>query len=290
MTAFLHVLVPAYGPSPYLAQTLASVLRAAGQAPDGATMAVTVVDDGSQDDAVATTTEAAGTGVEYVRLPENLGVAGAFQACADLSRGTYTVIMGSDDLLEEAYPARIHALVGRFGPTEFATTGVTVIDGAGAQVRPLPDRVKSALAPSGDRPRLLGGDRLVSSLLTGNWLYFPAVAWRTDVLGAHGFRPDMETALDLDLELRVLFAGGSLAWAPESAFRYRRHSSSVSSRSAVSGDRFAEERRLFAWAATEAKARRWRRSAVAARVQATSRLHRLLGAAARLRGRGSVVR
>ena len=227
--------------------------------------------------------------MEYVRLPENLGVAGAFQACAERSVGTYTVVMGSDDLMEPGYPAALTDLVRRFDGPELATTGVTVVDGSGTVVRPLPDRVKAMLSPRGHHARLLTGDSLVAGLLAGNWLYFPALAWRTDVLRAHGFRPDMETALDLDAELRVLLGGGSLAWTPEKLFRYRRHDASVSSRSAARGDRFAEERALYRWAGEEARRLGWRRSVLAARLQPTSRLHRGLAAAARLRARGSVV-
>jgi glycosyltransferase involved in cell wall biosynthesis len=280
MSLFLHVLVPAYGDSPYLGETLASLLAAS----DGS-VAVTVVDDGTPDDAVQRACQAAGPEVEYVRLPVNRGVAGAFQACAERSLGAYTVIMGSDDLMEPGYPAVLRTLVSRFGDPELATTGVTVVDSRSAEVRPLPDRVKALLAPRGRDVRLLSGDRLVALLLTGNWLYFPALAWRTDVLQQHRFRPDMETVLDLDIELRVLFEGGSIAWTPQRAFRYRRHGASVSSLSAVAGERFDEERALYRWAGELG----WRRSAVAARLQATSRLHRALAAAARRRGRSSVV-
>jgi GT2 family glycosyltransferase len=284
MSPFLHVLVPAYGDSPYLGEALASLLAAA----DGS-VAVTVVDDGTPHDAVQRACQAAGPGVEYVRLPENLGVSGAFQACAERSRGIYTVIMGSDDLMEPAYPTVLRALVDRFGDPELATTGVIVVDSSGSEVRPLPDRVKALLAPRGDRPRLLSGDSLVAGLLTGNWLYFPALAWRTDVLQRHPFRADMVTVVDLDLELRVLFDGGSIAWSPQPAFRYRRHGASVSSLSAVAGERFVEERALYRWAGQRAGELGWHQSAVAARLQATSRLHRGMAVVARLRGRSSVV-
>jgi GT2 family glycosyltransferase len=276
MAPFLHVLVPAYGTSPYLAEALASVLGTGA-----ADLRLTVVDDGTPGDAVAEVCRTAGPRVEYVRLPANLGVAGAFQACVERSVGTYTLVMGADDLMEPGYPATLRALVSRFEGPELATTGVTVVDASGAVVRPLPDRVKALLTPRSDEARLLSGDSLVAGLLTGNWLYFPALAWRTDVLRAHGFRPDMQTALDLDAELRVLLAGGRLAWTPEKAFRYRRHGASVSSRSAAAGERFDEERALYHWAGREARQLGWWRSALAARVQATSRLHHALAVSKR---------
>jgi hypothetical protein len=171
-----------------------------------------------------------------------------------------------------------------------ATPSVSVMDAGGQRVSPLPDRVKAWLAPRGKVPRQLSGDGLVAGLLTGNWLYFPAVAWRTDVLQQFGFRQDMQTALDLHLELRILFAGEALAWTPETTFRYRRHRGSVSSVSAVSGERFEEERRLYAWAAAEAKSLGWRRSERAARLRATSRLNQLLQRAARAGSRPSAGR
>lgn len=282
---FLHVLVPAYGDSPYLGETLRSVL-----ATGAADLRLTVVDDGTPGSAVAEACRAAGPSAEYVPLPAHVGVAGAFQACVDRSRGAYTLMMGSDDVMGPGYPAVLRALVAKYGEPELATSRVNVVDGAGADVRPLPDRVKTVLAPRGAGSRLLAGDRLVASLLTGNWLYFPALAWRTDVLRAHGFRPDMETVLDLDLVLRVLLGGGSLAWTPEEAFHYRRHGASVSSRTAVSGERFTEERALYRWASERSGALGWRRSRWAARLRATSRLHSGLAAVSRLRTRASVGR
>jgi GT2 family glycosyltransferase len=281
---FLHVLVPAYGDSPYLAETLRSVI-----ATGAADLRLTVVDDGTPGNAVAEVCRAAGPSAEYVRLPAHVGVAGAFQACVDLSQGAYTLMMGSDDLMAPGCPAALRAVIAEYGEPELATTRVNVVDGNGADVRPLPDRVKTVLAPKGSGSRLLAGDRLVASLLTGNWLYFPALAWRTDVLRAHGFRPDMETALDLDLALRVLLDGGSLAWTPEVVFHYRRHGASVSSRSAASGERFAEERDLYRWAWEQADALGWRRSRWAARLRATSRLHGGLAAVGRFRNRASAV-
>lgn len=282
MTVFVHVLVPAYGESPYLDASLTSVLSAGD--PE---VRLTVVDDGTPSDAVERRCRPFGSSVEYVRFPENRGVAGAFQACAELSRGKYTMLMGSDDVMLPGYPAELRRLAEDLGSAEMLTTGVTVVDANGAEVRPLPDRVKSLLTPRGAHPRLLSGDHLVAGLLTGNWLYFPAIAWRTDVLQAHGFRPDMETALDLDLELRVLFAGGSIARSPARAFQYRRHWHSVSSRTALGGERFVEEQELYRWAGGRARELGWRRSAVAARLQVTSRLHRGLAALTRLRGGSS---
>ena len=110
MSPRVHVLVPAYGPSPYLSGTLRSVVAAA----DAGTR-VTVVDDGSPGPEVQEIVAPYGHAVEYVRLPANLGVAGSFQACVDASAGEYTVIMGSDDLMEPWYVEEVLSLVDALG-------------------------------------------------------------------------------------------------------------------------------------------------------------------------------
>lgn len=274
----VHVLVPAYGPSPYLGEALSGVLSAAD-----ADTRVTVVDDGSPTDHVEVASRRAGSRVEYVRLDSNLGVAGAFQRCADLSRGDYTVITGSDDVISAGYVAALREAVERFDRPTMFLPGVRVVDGRGVAVRPVVDRVKSRLAPRpSSRPCVLSGDSLSASLLMGNWLYFPAMAWRSDRLRSLGFRQDMTTALDLDLALRAVFAGDPLAVASQVCFDYRRHGTSVSSLQAAHGARFAEERVVHAWAASEARHRRWPRTWMAAHVRATSRAHGLL---ARRQGR-----
>jgi glycosyltransferase involved in cell wall biosynthesis len=276
-----HVLIPAFGPSPFLSETLKSVLAASDEA-----IIATVVDDGSPGPWVAEATAAAGPRVEYVRLNENLGVAGAFQACADHSRATYTLLLGSDDLLEPTYFDVLRDLFAHFGNVEMLTCAVTVMDGSGAVVNPLADRVKRIIGPRGGAAQLLSGQQAVASLAIGNWLYFPAIAWRTDVLRRYGFRQDMSTVLDMDLELRVLLGGGSLAWSPRRAFRYRRHEASVSSRSASSGERFEEERDVYRWASQTARDHDWRWASTAARLRPTSRLHSALAGIRSLTTRG----
>ncbi len=271
----LHLLIPAYGKSPYLAETLQSARRC-GE------VLVTVVDDGSPTSEVERSARAGSA--EYVRLEPNRGIAGAFQACVELSRGDYTSIVGSDDVLEKDYAVEVRRLVTAHARPEMVLPGVTVIGPTGAAQRPLPDRVKSWLRPRSEG--VLAGDRLAASLLLGNWLYFPAIAWRTDVLRRYGFRQDMATALDLDLELRLVFDGGRLAFTPSPSFRYRRHPASASSRAALSGgERFNEERAVFAWSYGRARSLGWTRTALAAKTHPTARLHRLLALTARPRSR-----
>lgn len=270
----VHVLIPTYGAAPYLEEALRSVVAARREGVE-----VTVVDDGSPvpvAEAVVGRLRAEGHDIELVRLPVNLGVAGAFTRCAELSRGERTVILGDDDLLEPWYVDEVRDLVERLGDVAMVMPGVTVIDADGGEHLPLADRVKAVLAARRHLPAVLGGQSLVASLLTGNWLYFPAIAWRTEDLRSRPFRTDMGTAMDLELELALLLDGAQLAVSRRPSFRYRRHAASVSSRTASSGERFAEQDRLFAWAVERCEEKGWRWAALAGRLHATSRAHDVL--------------
>ena len=253
------MLIPAYGPSPFLSEAIGSVLDAADDA-----IRVTVVDDGTPGEDVRRVADGFGSRLEYLRLPTNRGVAA--------SVGDYTVLMGSDDVMEPWYFDEIRSLADQYDRPAMILPKVTVIDSAGLPVTPLADRVKGWLSPRGGR-QLLEGEALATRLLLGDWLYFPAIAWRTDVLQRHPFRPDLDTALDLDLLLRVVFAGERLAWSPRRSFRYRRHDSSASSVTALEGARFEEENDVYRWSAEEARARGWRVARRAAQLHPTSRLH-----------------
>jgi glycosyltransferase involved in cell wall biosynthesis len=263
----VHVLIPAYGPSPFLLESLRSVLDAADDA-----IRVTVVDDGTPGDDVQRVAEPFGSSVEYLRLPTNRGVAGSFRACVEASVGEYTVLMGSDDVMEPWYFDEIRSLADHYDKPAMILPKVTVIDAAGLPVTPLADRVKGWLAPRGGR-QLLWGEALATRLLLGDWLYFPAIAWRTDQLHQHPFRTDLHTALDLDLLMRLVFDGQGLAWSPRRSFRYRRHDSSASSVTALDGARFDEENDVYRWCAEEASTRGWRLARRAAQLHPTSRLH-----------------
>lgn len=261
---WLHVLIPVFGRPELLADTLDSVR---GLARSG--LPVTVVDDASPERHVAELVHTYPE-IAYVRNDTNLGVAANFNRCAELSGGAYTVLLGSDDLLLSSYADVVHDLV-RTRPA-MAMPSVRVVDAHGVVTRPPADRMKAVLAPRGPA-RILSGEPLARSLLLGNWLYFPAIAWRTDLLRAFAFRPQQRSVMDLDVELRLLFAGHGLAWSPQVAACYRRHRGSVSTAEARDGARFQEERDVSRWAAEQAAALGWSSAARTARLRPLSRLH-----------------
>lgn len=276
----VDVLVPAYGDGPLLRTAVASVLDQTAPS-----WTLTVVDDGPADPAlVEWVAGLADPRVRYLHNEENLGINRNFQRCVELAAHDLVVLLGADDRLLAGYVAAVSAAAAAFPQAAFVQPGVRVIDGEGVTVRPLGDRVKSTLAPRVRGRRLLGGEQLAASLLRGNWMYFPSVAFRREPLQRHGFRRGYDVVQDLDLYLRMLLDGAQLVLLEEVCFEYRRHAASLSSTEAESGGRFAEELAFLAEARARATERGWPRAARAASTHLTSRLHALARAGSAVRG------
>ncbi len=263
------VLMPYYGDVDHLRAAVQSVL-----AQPGDDWHLTVLDDRYPDPAVAAWfASLADLRVTYLRNEENLGANRNYTKAVSLARAPYLVVMGADDLMLPTYLQRQRTLVEAHPRASVIQPGVTIIDGDGAAVNPLTDRVKRWSRPRGTTPVVVQGEGLAASLLHGNWTYFPSLCWRTEVVQGIGFRPGLDVVQDLALLLDVSLAGGSLVLDASPTFAYRRHSGSDSAVRAVSGLRFQEESAYFQQIAGECAERGWLRAQRAARAHVTSRLH-----------------
>src|SRR5882757_2530721 len=265
-------MVPAFGDGAFVRETVTSVL-----AQDDPNWRLTVIDDG-----VAAGRDPGLGGwlvgldeprVRYLANPRRLGINRNFQRCAEVSSAELVVVLGSDDRLLPDFVGRVRQVAERYPDAAFIHTGARIVDAAGRPGTSLVDRVKALTAPRVRGSARLGGERLAASLLRGNWMYFPSVVFRRDVLLRHGFRPGYDIVLDLDLYLRILRDGGSAVLVGRPGIEYRRHAGSLSSAGADDGSRFAEERAFFADTAAELAALGWPKAARAARWHLTSRLH-----------------
>ncbi|MFT2816912.1 glycosyltransferase family 2 protein [Leifsonia sp. A12D58] len=229
--------------------------------------------------------------IEYHRNIVNLGVAGNFARCIELAAASHTVIIGCDDVLRPGYVGRMLELIQQFPDAAYFQPGVDVIDSDGRIGTPLPDRVKAYYRPPLTGTTELRGEELATSLLRGNWTYFPSICWRTETLTQHGFRADLDVVLDLALQIEIVMAGGSLVADTERTFLYRRHSASVSSWKANDGSRFREERAFFLSTAIALRARGWDVAAQAAFRHLSSRMNALTRVPAAVKaGSGTGVR
>jgi GT2 family glycosyltransferase len=211
--------------------------------------------------------------VRYLPNPHRLGINRNFQRCADEATAELVVVLGADDRLLPDFVGRVRQVATEVPDAAFVHTGAAVIDEDGRPALPLADRVKRITTPAIRGHRVMGGEELATSLLHGNWMYFPSVAFRREVLQRHGFRPGYDIVLDLDLYLRILLAGGKAVLLSEPCVEYRRHGASLSSAQALDGSRFDEELAYFGEAAGLAAAAGWPRAVRAARWHWTSRLH-----------------
>lgn len=260
------VMIPAFGDSSQLREAVRSVLA---QDDDGWTLAI--LDDGPEDRALAEWVRGLDGRIAYRRNDPSLGINRNFQACVDRADGDLLVVMGADDRMLPSYVTVMRRAAARHPGAAWFHPRVRVIDADGRPARPLADRIKARLAIR--PPAVVAGEQLAVSLLRGNWMYFPAVTFRTDVVRRHGFRNGHDIVLDLDLYLRMIVAGESAVLVDDECFEYRRHDESLSSQQRTTGLRFAEERDYFAEQEHMMRLQGWPRAARAARAHLTSRLH-----------------
>lgn len=285
--ATLDIMLPYYGDPALMRDAVRSVL--AQTDPD---WRLTVVDDGTEPGVPEWFAGLRDPRVRYFRNPHNLGVTGNFRRCTELVDHEYTTMMGSDDLMRPSYVATVKAARSAVPGAAMYQPGVRVVDAQGRPVRTLVDTVKKRLysAAPAQRARLRGED-LAVSLLRGNWLYFPAMCWRSDTLKEVGFREDLTVVQDLALTVELLIRGEDLVTDPVVCFDYRRHRASESSAQAYSGSRFDETRRLLLELAADLDAIGWHRAARTARLHLSTRLHALtLVPGALRRGRPAAAR
>lgn len=215
--------------------------------------------------------------VRYLRNASNLGINRNFQRCVDLVEHDLAVIIGMDDLMLPGYVGTVRRAHAAHPEVAIVQPGVEVVDGDGAPVRTLVDLSKRwVYAPRVSTPTVLGGEGLATSLLRGNWLYFPSICWKAEPLRRTGFREGLSVVLDLALVLDLVLDGESLLVEPTTCFRYRRHRASLSSAHAADGRRFAEERGFFLDTAQILSTRGWPRAARAARRHLSSRINALV--------------
>ncbi|WP_407341789.1 glycosyltransferase family 2 protein [Pengzhenrongella phosphoraccumulans] len=284
----LDIFVPYWGDPEMLRETVRSVLSQ--NSPD---WHLTVIDDAYPDESVpAYFAEITDARVTYVRNQTNQGITENYRSCVALATRDVVVILGCDDVLLPNYVDVVLAAHRRVPSAAVVQPGVRIIDERGEVVRTLADSVKKRRKMARTSvPLLVGGEDLAVSLLRGDWLYWPSLAFRRDVLVATPFRDGMPIIQDLALVIDIVAAGGSLLVEPTICFHYRRHKASASAEKALDGSRFVGERAYFDLAASQARARGWRRAERAARLHPTSRLHALtLLPAALLAGRSGAAR
>lgn len=235
---------------------------------------LTVIDDCYPDDSV----EAFFAGIDdprisYIRNDRNIGITENFRRAVASAQGPYVIVLGSDDIVGTEYVSTMRQLIDQHPDVDVFQVGVSVIDSNGDPTRTLTDTVKRVLTPR--RARTFRGEEMATTLLTGNWLYWPSLMFRTQTIRDIDFRDDLPIILDLALLIDIAFRGGALHFHPGSHFNYRRHAASLSQKTLLDGTRFDDELDFYRSSAATARQMRWKRAERAARMRLMSRLHGL---------------
>jgi glycosyltransferase involved in cell wall biosynthesis len=266
----LHVMIPAYGKSPYLRQTLESAVK---HLP--IEVPITVIEDPSEEADLENVVKEFSR-VEYIRNKVRLGIGGNFTNSIKRSTGVFTQICGSDDIFIGNPLAKLTEVF--VGDQKVSVIGfdVKVINDKNNEVKALPDIVKKLLRPKIKNFVAFSNSKIFSNLMLGDWLYFPAILWRTDTVKKYEFSGDFHTAMDLDILIRLLNADEKIAFIESKILGYRRHSQSASSLYAKSIGRFDEEFLCHKNALEIARRKNWKTGAFLAQLALTVRLHAIM--------------
>jgi glycosyltransferase involved in cell wall biosynthesis len=268
----LDILVPYWGDPDLMRETVESVF-----AQDRDEWRLLVVDDAYPDPQITEwLTGLDDPRVTVVRHDENVGITANYRECLARATQDHLVFLGCDDVLLPDYVGVVLDAFAAVPEAAMVQPGVRVVDETGTPPAGLADTVKQrVLRPRGHERTVLAGEDLATSLLHGNWLYWPSIAFRRKAVQEVGFRVELPIIQDFALELDLVARGGSLVVDPTVCFLYRRHARSASSTTLVDGTRFVDERTFYAMAVQQMQRLGWRRAERAARARLTSRAHAL---------------
>lgn len=272
----LHVMIPAYGESPYLQQTLESAVK---YLPLG--VPITVIEDPTgYGDLEKIVKEFPRVG--YEKNKYRLGIAENFNKCLNSSTGVFTQICGSDDV----FIGDPTISLSRFNlaDTKISVVGMNVktINEQGIGKVKLPDIVKKLISPNVNESIIFKNSKIFANLMIGDWLYFPALMWRTNTVLNYKFSGEFHTAMDLDILLRIISDELKIGFVNEYVIGYRRHDKSASSLYAKSIYRVEEEYLCHRNAISIAKKNKWILGLIFAQIAPTVRAHALLEASKNL--------
>lgn len=210
--------------------------------------------------------------ITYYRHEKNIGVTNNFNYALKAAKSKYCSILGCDDIM---LPNYLEIALANIGDAALYQPHVDVIDANGNVYLPLGDKIKRMLQPR--KAGVYSGEKLAASLCTGNWLYFPSILWRTEVIKRYEFDKKRKVVQDVPVELGIIKDGGTLYFDKHTTFQYRRFETSVSSsEKSKGGVRFNEEKEVYDQFAKEFSKMGWKNASRAAKLHLTSRLHHFI--------------
>jgi len=250
--------------------------------------AVVVDDAGPEPGACELVRAFADRRIHCVRNDTNLGLAANWNRCLELANADLVTLLHSDDELSEHYAEAVLDAHRQHPGAVAVHTGATIIGSTSRPIFSLPDFVKRFTGPSRRSENVTAGDEGLATVLRGQFIFCPALSYKTRLLPAQPFDSAWQQVLDLDLIARLLFDGQRIVGVPSRAYRYRRHPTSQTALLTSSRARFREEFALYDQIARRAETRGWERSTTVAghaRIVRAHLVYRALGSVVRGRVR-----
>jgi glycosyltransferase involved in cell wall biosynthesis len=118
----MHIVIPAYGSSPYLESAIDSAIASVSDRTP-----ITVLDDASPTGQVKETSAKFHNRVDYIRNETNLGLAANFFEAFKISQGLFTVVLGSDDQMLPGYETALASAKAVFNSVPHLALTVSVV-------------------------------------------------------------------------------------------------------------------------------------------------------------------
>jgi glycosyltransferase involved in cell wall biosynthesis len=262
------VCIPHYGSEKYL---LEAVMSVANQTFEDFELVI------SQDSAISESLIN-----EIIQLFENIklvanpnkGIANNWNNCLSNASGEYIVLLHNDDYLDKDYLRNVFDLIQERPDGAAWAPSVKLIDKDAHPTNTLADSIKSRLTPS-DPVYELSGDKGLSHLLSGCFIYCPAICYKSEVIKSYRFSNEWQMVLDLELYSRLLIDGYKIIGTRDRLYNYRRHEENQTTKLTVGLTRFTEEWALYDQIAKQALSVSWSRTSKVAKKKVMLRLHLL---------------
>jgi glycosyltransferase involved in cell wall biosynthesis len=215
-------MIPVYNCSGYLRETLARVLA---DDPGSRRMQIEVIDDGSTDADVKAIVDEIGSGrVGYFRQAENVGSLRNFQCCLERSRGHLIHILHGDDLIRPGFYRTMEKLFKDNPAIGAGFCRYAYIDEKGRTLYYQDAEMDRAGIPDHWLPRLCERQRI----------QYVAMVVKREVYERLGGFYGVEYGEDWEMWVRIA-AHYPMGYTPEVLAEYRKHYSSISGKSFVTG-------------------------------------------------------
>lgn len=216
------VMIPVYNCSDYLADTLRRVLE---QDAGPAMMQIEVIDDGSTDADVQTLVGDVGKGrVSYFRQTENVGSLRNFHTCLQRSRGHLIHILHGDDLVCKGFYIRMQQLFKDYPSIGAGFCRYAYINEKGRTLYYQDTEMEDA--------GIL--DDWIQRLCERQRIQYVSMVVKREVYEKLGGFYGVEYGEDWEMWVRIA-AQYSIGYTPEILAEYRRHYSSISGKSFLTG-------------------------------------------------------